>query len=519
MKKMMSVLMVLVLMLSLAGCSSKDKSNKDVAPTKAGEPNEATTVTEGAEVTQAPATGEMYNMVMEIVNYGYDDKDIKLVEDEVNKITEAAIGVHVTFLTVPIANMGTKLELMVAGDEQMDLVQTGLLVTPNNLAAEGVLTPMTDYLSDTLKNLAGDLLNACTVNGEIYAYPGNLYPGLATSLQYDKDLADQYNIQMPEKITSLAELDAIFEQVKASGMTQYATSTGDGVNTEWILGADYDDLGDSAYVSYGVIMGSDTTNTIVNWYETDQYKQQCETKKTWYDKGYSIPDSISNGYTVIDSMTQGTIFSYLDNLGTGSSVAYWSAQTGKNLAAVPISDVKVNASGTVKLSWGIASNCKNPQKVCDFLELMYTNTELANLISYGIKDTHYAVQEGSKIIKYPDGVDPSTVGYGSFIGPMGDSSQIYYREPLTDEFVNSVADYGVAKAKVSKYMGYTFDTTKVQTELAAVNSVITQYAPSLSCGVVDVDKTLTEFRDALKTAGIDKVIAENQTQLNAWLSK
>jgi putative aldouronate transport system substrate-binding protein len=264
-------------------------------------------------------------------------------------------------------------------------------------------------------------------------------------------------------------------------------------------------------------MGTDTANTIVNWYETEVYKQQALTKRAWYEKGYTIPDSISNGYTVHDSMSQGTVFSYLAPIGTGQSVAYWSAQTGKNLASVPLADVKISASGTVNLSWGISSNCENPQKVVAFLELLYTNTDLANLISYGIEGTHYAAQDGSKIIKYPDGVDATSVGYGSFIGPFGDASMIYFREPLTDEFANTIDEFGITKAKASQYMSYTFDTSKVQTELAAVRSVISQYAPSLACGVIEVEKTLAEFKEALKNAGMDKVIAENQSQLNTWL--
>lgn len=518
MKKIMSILLVLTLVFSMVGCTSKEKTDKSEQTTETKtETTAETTPTEGAAES---ASGEIYNMVMEIVNYGYDDADIKLVEDELNKITEPAIGVHVTFLTVPIMNMGTKLELMVAGGEQMDLVQTGLLTTPNNLAASGLLTPLTKYLaeSDTLTKLAGDLLKASTINGEIYAYPANLYPGGAVSFMYDADLAAQYNIKIPEKISSVSDLENIFEQVKTSGMPQYATSFGDGANMEWALGADYEDMGDSFNVSYGVVMGKGEANKVVNWYASEEYKQQCALKKTWFDNGYAVPDSISNGYTVSDSLTQGAIFGYMTLLGTGQNVAYWSAQSGKNLASVPLDIVKISASGVVNLSWGISSNCEKPEKVIDFLELLYTNADVANLISYGIKDKHYVTQENSKIIKYAEGKDAMTNGYGSFIGPFGDSTQIYFREPLTDEFVNSITDYGTSKAQVSKYMGYTFDTKNVQTELTAVSSVITQYAPSLACGIVDPDTTLPEFIQALNDAGMDKIVQENQTQLDAWLA-
>lgn len=507
MKKIIFYLLAIVMIFSFVGCSEKNEAT--------GTPETSA----NTDVSESAPPEEIYNVVMEIVNFGYDDQDIGMVEDAINEISEEKIGVHVTLLTVPIFNMGTKLELMVAGNEQMDIVQTGLLTTPNRLVSSGLLLPMTEYLTDDMISLAGDLLKASTINGEVYAYPANLYPGTAVSLIYDKDLAEEYGIDMPEKISTIEQFEEVFEQVAASGMTQYALSAGDGVNAEWVFGADLENLGDLTYYSYGVVLGTSEDDEIVNWYETETYKKQCETKRSWFEKGYLLPDSISNGYTVIDSMKQGTIFSYITPIGTGTSAAYWSAQTGKNLDTVPISDVIITASGTINLSYGIAANCENPQKAVEFLDLLYTDSDVANLLSNGIEGVHYTTQEGSKIIKYPEGVDPTTVGYGSFIGPIGNGKILYFREPFDDDFVNNIGDYGLENAKVSKYLGFTFDTEPVQTELAAVNAVIAQYGPSLACGIVDPADILPEYISALKEAGIDTVIAESQAQLNTWLEE
>ena len=520
MKKFISILLVCLMVFSLAGCSS-DSGDSDKDTTKDQDTNNQSPDNADADAdADADKDGEIYNMVMEVINYGYDDKDIQIVEDAVNKITESQIGVHVSFLTVPIMNMATKLELMVAGEEQMDLVQTGLLTTPNNLAAKGLLTPMTEYIekSETLKGLAGDLLKASTVDGEIYAYPMNLYPGISQQYLYDTDLAAEYNIDMPERIASKEDWEHIFQQVVDSGMPQYAISLGDGVNQEYSFGYDFDGLGEQNYCSYGVIMDIENGTTIQNWYATDEYKQQSAMKREWYEKGYVVPDSISNGYTTSDSMKQGAIFGYACPVGTGSSVSYWSSTTGKNLAGIPVTDVSIKGSNVVNASWGIASNCERPDKVVEFLELLYTDSELANLLQYGIEGTHYVTQEGSKIILYPEGVDGTSVGYGSFIANYGDTRELYQRQPLTDEFIANIDDFGLVGAKVSNFMDYTFDTSPVATELANVNAVIAQYSPSIAVGIVDPDETIPEFLDALENAGIDKVIAENQKQLDAYLA-
>ena len=53
-------------------------------------------------------------------------------------------------MTVPISEMMTKLPLMAASNEKIDLVQSGLLTTPSILASQGLIQPMTDYLSDAM---------------------------------------------------------------------------------------------------------------------------------------------------------------------------------------------------------------------------------------------------------------------------------------------------------------------------------------------------------------------------------
>ena len=183
------------------------------------------------------AEEEPYKMVMEVVNYGFDDPDLLMVQDAVNEITVPKIGVEVEFLTVPIMDQATKHGLLVAGGQQIDLVVAGLLTTPSNLVSSGLLQPITEYVegSEILSGLAEGILDACRVKGEIYAYPGSIASGNRVSFFYDKDLAKEYNIEMPEKITSSEDWEKLFEAVIESGMPQYGISLGDGVACEYVL--------------------------------------------------------------------------------------------------------------------------------------------------------------------------------------------------------------------------------------------------------------------------------------------
>ena len=47
---------------------------------------------------------------------------------------------------------------------------------------------------------------------------------------------------------------------------------------------------------------------------------------------------------------------------------------------------------------------------------------------------------------------------------------------------------------------------------------VEEYLPALNCGAVDVDSTLEAFNAALKDAGVEQIIAEMQSQIDAWLA-
>lgn len=521
MKKLMAMLLVLAMAITMcAGCGDSGAESNAKTENENGGGKSEESKDGGQDDGTAQADGETYKMVMEIITYGFDDPDLQMVQDAVNEISVPEIGVEVQFLTVPIGEMATKLGLMVSGNEQMDLVCAGLLTTPSNLASEGLLTPITKYVnqSETLTKLAEGVLEACTVNGEIYAYPGSLANGAQVTYFYDKDLAEQYQIDIPEKLETREEWEALFEQVKASGMEQYAISLGDGVAAEYEWSS-FDSLGDESTNAYGVVMDPLNGDTVVNYYATEEYKEKCLMHREWFEKGYCVPDSISNGYTTTDSMTQGLIFGFVSNGGVSMSDAYFSKITGKNIASVPMSDLITKTGNIVNFCWGVSSSCERPEKAVEFLELMYTNTELANILNYGIEGTHYVKNGDSPIISYPEGIDGTSCGYGSFVGSYGDTSKIYQREPLTEEFVENIPDFMYPNAPSSKFVGYTFDPSGVSTEITAVSAVIGQYAPALECGTVDPEQMIPKFLDALETAGMSKIIEENQKQLDAWLGK
>ena len=58
----------------------------------------------------------------------------------------------------------------------------------------------------------------------------------------------------------------------------------------------------------------------------------------------------------------------------------------------------------------------------------------------------------------------------------------------------------------------------VATQIAQCSAVVEEYLPARNCGAVEVDSTLEAFNAALTDAGVDQIIAEMQSQIDAWLA-
>jgi putative aldouronate transport system substrate-binding protein len=123
-------------------------------------------------------------------------------------------------------------------------------------------------------------------------------------------------------------------------------------------------------------------------------------------------------------------------------------------------------------------------------------------------------------VKYPDGQDANTVPYTAAIsnGIIGNQF-IQYQMVGTDmNDLQLMLDENKNSA-VSPAFGFTFDNSSVTNETSAVLNVINEYLPGLNTGSMDPEVELPNFIAKLKAAGLDKIIAEKQAQLDKWASQ
>ena len=494
-KKLLTMLLCMVMGVSLlAGCSSSGTDGTTVQKLE----------------NQGESTEDPYEIVMAyfcMTNYA----DASLVEAAMSEITRKKINTTVKLLPLDVASYVEQMTLMLSGDEKLDMLLISQNFNMSSQIAQGQLVEITDmvdtYCKDAVEVIGKENLEGCKVNGVLYGLPPTKEYGVQYGVVMRKDLVEKYNIDTAS-IKTWEDLTDVLAVIKENEPDVYPLVSFDSATSisEMILGESFDLLQDKM----GVVKLDDAGATVLNLFETEEYEQTLNLVRDWYTKGYIYQDIITTQETGSSLMSAGKAFAWLANMKPGYAEQE-SKNSGVELVQVNISEPIACTQDVAALQMGIARNCENVEKTLEFLNLLYTDKELMNLLTNGIEGTHYVVNDAGKIT-LPEGVTDS--GYVFNHWEIGNNFITYLWDSDVDNLWDMTAEFNKTTKK-SPAFGLSFDLNAVSTEVAAVNSIMSQYRMVLEDGTVEPDSMLSEFRDKLKSAGIDEIIACKQAQIDA----
>ena len=487
MKKLIALLLAaLMLVALLAGCGSSNSGKTD-----------------------GGKTAEVEKIRIYVPTSGKTD-DLAEVMAKVNEITKEKINVEVEFQPFQFGQWFGQYALFLSGSEDVDvLVNYGGYL---NAYSQGACYDLTDLLQEYGKDIIameGDYLKGGVIDGRQYAIPIYAVYAWNMGIIYRQDVVDELGLaEQVKAVKTLEDWEPILAAVKAAkpDMTPFVTSSGStAANFQY---GTWDDLGNK----YGVLMDGGKTSDVVNLFETDEYAHFCAVMHDWNVKGYSSKDiqTQTDGFTV---MTQSdAAFCTLGQVDFNTPF-YQSTTIGKPIGVVQLAPAVGRTYNNV--TYTVMSNTKHPEAAMKFLNLWFSDLEVGNLIKYGIEGKHYQL-DANGMGEYLPGQDANSCTYhmGSSISNTNairwNTENPDYAQLLIDSNTN---------AQKSTALGFAFNTEPVTNEITQLDNVCAKYQIGLESGAMDPATALPEFIEALKAAGIEKVITEKQAQLNAFLGK
>ena len=465
--------------------------------------------------TVALADEEPIEIVMGFFSLNGVPSDLQMVLDAINEITIPEIGVK---LVDPIidnyGNYHEQFNLILSGNEQLDLFMCwGTYWLP--FYTKGQIIELDDLLEEygqgIIEAVGREWLDAGKAGGHQYGITTNRDLAVTRGFVLLKDICEKYDIDVAS-IQTLDDLGEVFQIIKDNEPGMIPVSGANGGDKLLDTICTYDSLGDTL----GVLMNYGEEPVVVNYFDTDEYEQYVRYFHEWYQKGYVTEEVMTSSDNTNPQMTAGRLFANTSNIKPGFDTKQ-SLTVQRDVVSVPMVEVNTNSSVVQQIQWYIPVNCDHPDKAMQFLNMMYTDERIVNLLCWGIEGVHYAFTEDGHI-DFPEGVTADTSGYNLNMGfAMGNQflSHIWVGDELTmwddlKEF-NETAIFSCA-------FGFCWDPEPVKTEVAALNNVLNEYRCGLEWGVLDPDTALPEFREKLHAAGIDKVVEEKQRQLDEWLA-
>ncbi len=503
-KKLIAGLLVVCMVASLfAGCGSSTKT-----PDKQG-------TDKGTDKDSYPVIKMAYAVV-------FPSPDEKAIEDELNKILREKAHAEVDLVGIEFGNWATQLNLMLTGggSDSLDLFNSFWYTSVSNLVSNGQVMKLDDLLAKEGSDIKGlfkdgleQYLGCGVVNGSQYGIPC-MYSYSTENLYYaKKDDVAKANIDWSKVKSIDAMSDAILKIKEANPKSYYIPGS---TEAYWIpKSVDY--LGDTNYL--GVLTDPTKSTKVENYYESQYFLNFLKHVKEWKKAGVFSPDPLSN--------SNPTLMNLLMGVSNGTPGYAWDAATSMKatiaqnniqLDGTNVTEALSTTSDATTYMWHISSFSKNPEAAMRILNVLYTDPQAAQLVANGVEGLDYKLNKDGQM-EYPDGKKSmSDLGWAAAsmaYWPNVMLCKTWYYEP------KDIYEQMLAKNKScnkSLALGFAFDSSKVTDQMTACANVVAQYYTPLMYGEVDIDSTLTQFQAALKKAGIDEIIKEKQTQLDAWLA-
>lgn len=456
-----------------------------------------------------------------------------------NKIINEEIGATLKLVMVDPKMYAEKMNLLTTSEEAWDICfvsnDGGNQFYKN--AQKGVYADLTELLPklapETYKRIPENLWKSVTIGNRIFASVNYQQWGAASrnGFRFREDLAEEVQFDW-KSLKGKPTLEVLEETGNFIGkvlerhpeMIGWETTSTKSFFADLPLYWDMEEIGEVN--SPGWIRYSDPY-TVINQFETEEFKQYCDIMREWHEKGYVRKDGATVQDSSIDRKKAKIIAEY--TTGWPDTLEYpdnmdlrkMSMCTKDAAPAVGVSNTRtiLTAGAGIKAAIAVNAKSKHTEKAVELIELLNTNDELYLLLTNGEEGIDYRYDEKGNVQKIDGKYD---LNYNEW--QIGQSYSPKFTRVLYDKNENGqnqkesqkIVFDADQKAEISPLMGFVFDPSKVQVEIANCSIVIDEMIPVLSNGTVEPEQLLPEFLNKLKTAGVDRIIEEKQVQLDKF---
>ena len=230
----------------------------------------------------------------------------------------------------------------------------------------------------------------------------------------------------------------------------------------------------------------------------------------WADKGYISEDDFTKVTTDTTTQTQDWAISWWTDIPVNDEA---DSRYGQDVTMQPATDRWAHSTSALGSCYCVTANstAEQAQACVDFLGLLYTDSTLADMYTFGIEGEDFTYDANHQVTQTSEKYNHS----------MWESASATIVTPLDNEPANKADLYESFNggANTSSAAGFRFDKSPVEAQYTACANLFESYGFPLENGGIsasDVESTIAKYQAALDEAGYQDVLAEFQSQYDAW---
>ena len=518
-KKFLSAVLVGTMCVGLlAGCGAQQAAapaaDAPAATEEAAPADEAPAAEEAATEEAAPAaSGDVVtiNLTRATFNLGTPDSaQVAKVQDAINAYIADKINVQINLTDIGSGEYTDKANLALANNE-INLLWTASwesTIGTNDLVPANAVYDITDLLPGTplYDSMDAGQWEATKYNGKNYFIPVYKDNVEGYDFMFRKDLVDKYGWDTTS-VKTLKDLEPMLEDAKNDGLKYPLLTQKTAMFYRWYIDK-FDFITADATANW--IAVDRASNEVVDVVLTPEYKEFCTLMAEWAEKGYISEDDVTKTTTDTTTQTQDWAISWWTDIPVNEEA---NSRYGQEVVMTPATNRYAHSTSALGSCYCVTANSTPEQaKACvDFMGLLYTDSTLADLYTFGIEGEDFTYDANGQVTQTSEKYNHS----------MWESANATIVTPLDNEPANKADLYDAFNggAQTSCAAGFRFDKTPVEAAYVACQNLFEQYGFPLENGAYpadQVDSVIEEYQAALDAAGYQDVLAEFQSQYNAW---
>lgn len=519
-KKLISIMLAAALAITmLGGCSGKsDTPSTDQQQSSA---QESGTEQGGQESDEQEADVEApvldTSKQVEIVMYylGTEPAGQQVIWDELNEILLERLNCTLKVNFISFADYPNKYPLLFSSGEEFDIAYASSWLNYPSLAKKGAFMELDElwpaYAPNNYALASETARQQAKLDGVTYCIPSLNRTYSAYGPIYRMDLVEPYGFN--KEIENFEDMEEYMDIIKEHYPEMQPLSI-------YSMGSEVDDCFMYFNEMYPVkgsqgdflwFDPSEENPQIFTYYEYEKTPEFLEMMSRWNEKGFYPKSALSD--TDSSKVNNGIAAMLVHN--NDSYVADAIKNPDWDIRYTNFTKDISNLSFTQD-AMVISNTSKNPERALAVWDLLTTDEEVFTLFYYGIEGVSYELNDKDEITMIDtDNYKESTMW------AVRNSSFMKNAVGTPDSYDALKASWDAAIVEgqgAQKYRSFVLDTSTVETEYSACLNAHQQYWWPLELGYTDPVDGLAEYQKMMEAAGIEKVKAEFQRQLDEYVA-